>query len=714
MKKILLIAALLPITVTLPAQTDIQTLMAGSESGVLVTRTDGSLNGAVSTTIRGINTFHGSSEVLWVVDGVILGHGLGLNCDAFWNYADGPSTSALNNLGFLSLDDIESIEVLKDASATAIYGSRGAAGVILITTKKVHGERTAVDWHSEMGLTLKGNGNRTAFDHNHYFSVGTSKNRNDYHLSASFRDDRSNVTGEDRKFGTIHLSLDSKANKTLWFGLNTILSIGARNSASGHDDDDSDYRTITNAYISLNLLPSLVWKTDFGFDFRNNSRYIWYGRETAFGAAKNGAAGILSSALFNYNGSSRLGYNVFIASDHHIQASTGFEASGNTDRFNTMNGSDFLSHALRARGLSFTGSKAVIHKRNYTSSHLAAFATACYDWKGLVGIDGVFRADNTRRYDDGAFTTYPAVSAFADLRNLLIKESRFISTLKLELGYGISGGENQLPSSLPVLEGTEILYESVSRLRSSETHLSLDFGIKETVELKATWFERNTSDVLTTWCFGKERGSYGRWVWSDRYEAASFSDSIRNRGIELDLTARPVRRDGLLWTIGANATLLANQVTGLSEESVFPEGNTNTINVYGKPAGMLFGYDTDAAGNRIDHTGDGKIGIEDSILLGRTLPTVFGGVNSALNIGRLSIDARLDFALGHKRMDIEGICRDAGFLRLGRLGIGYDIPLKRGFIRKLGVSVNAWNILAAGPGAVPLPGMVLAGINVGF
>ena len=85
-----------------------------------------------------------------------------------------------------------------------------------------------------------------------------------------------------------------------------------------------------------------------------------------------------------------------------------------------------------------------------------------------------------------------------------------------------------------------------------------------------------------------------------------------------------------------------------------------------------------------------------------------------MNIGRLSIDARLDFALGHSRMDTDGVCRDAGCLRLTRLSVGYDIPLKPGFIRKLVVNASAWNILTAGPGAVSLPGSVMAGINVGF
>jgi TonB-linked SusC/RagA family outer membrane protein len=83
----------------------------GRLSGIMVTNTSGNVEGAVKVRIRGANSINGGNDPLYVCDGVV-------------------------GTGMPPVDEIESIEVLKDASATAIYGSRGANGVILITTKK--------------------------------------------------------------------------------------------------------------------------------------------------------------------------------------------------------------------------------------------------------------------------------------------------------------------------------------------------------------------------------------------------------------------------------------------------------------------------------------------------------------------------------------------------------------------------------------------------
>jgi TonB-dependent starch-binding outer membrane protein SusC len=92
-----------------------QTLQ-GSAAGVLVSAQDGAPDGNAAIRIRGIATIYGSADPLYVVDGVVVG----------------------TNANFLVPNDIASIEVLKDASATAIYGAAGANGVIMITTN--HGK----------------------------------------------------------------------------------------------------------------------------------------------------------------------------------------------------------------------------------------------------------------------------------------------------------------------------------------------------------------------------------------------------------------------------------------------------------------------------------------------------------------------------------------------------------------------------------------------
>ena len=105
--------------------------LSGQVAGLNVTAASGQPGAESSIRIRGGNSVNASNEPLYVVDGFIYykdanNSGTGI----------GAIESSLNPLATINPNDIESIEVLKDVSATAIYGSRGANGVILITTKK--------------------------------------------------------------------------------------------------------------------------------------------------------------------------------------------------------------------------------------------------------------------------------------------------------------------------------------------------------------------------------------------------------------------------------------------------------------------------------------------------------------------------------------------------------------------------------------------------
>jgi len=96
-------------------------LVAGKVAGVQITTNSGEPGGQTSVRIRGGTSVNASNEPLYVIDGMPI---------------DNQAFSGRNPLNFLNPNDIETFTVLKDASATAIYGSRGANGVIIITTKK--------------------------------------------------------------------------------------------------------------------------------------------------------------------------------------------------------------------------------------------------------------------------------------------------------------------------------------------------------------------------------------------------------------------------------------------------------------------------------------------------------------------------------------------------------------------------------------------------
>lgn len=108
-------------------------LLQGKIAGVQVTSGSGEPGAANSVRIRGISSIRAGSDPLYVIDGVPIGGG---DVSAGTSNFGMGEQSARNPLNFINPSDIASIDILKDASATAIYGSRGANGVIIITTKK--------------------------------------------------------------------------------------------------------------------------------------------------------------------------------------------------------------------------------------------------------------------------------------------------------------------------------------------------------------------------------------------------------------------------------------------------------------------------------------------------------------------------------------------------------------------------------------------------
>lgn len=140
-----------------PAQT-LDGAMAGKFAGALVTKSSGAPGGGISVKLRGVTSINGNSQPLYIIDGVYVNNSsiaaAGLN--AVSGAASGGSASNQDNpsnrISDLNPQDIESIEILKGASAAAIYGSRAAAGVVIITTKKGKRGQTKVSFSQDIGF----------------------------------------------------------------------------------------------------------------------------------------------------------------------------------------------------------------------------------------------------------------------------------------------------------------------------------------------------------------------------------------------------------------------------------------------------------------------------------------------------------------------------------------------------------------------------------
>ncbi len=129
-------------------------MMQGRASGVQITQSSSEPGGGMSIRIRGASSINASNEPLYVVDGFPIDNSPSLSAGDATTFSivnTGTNNTPKNPLNSINPADIQSIEILKDASATAIYGSRGANGVVLITTKKGNGEKMSVNYNAYYG-----------------------------------------------------------------------------------------------------------------------------------------------------------------------------------------------------------------------------------------------------------------------------------------------------------------------------------------------------------------------------------------------------------------------------------------------------------------------------------------------------------------------------------------------------------------------------------
>ena len=206
--------------------TSVDKALQGDVAGVQVSSTSGAPGSATDIRIRGIGSISASAAPLWVIDGVIA-----QSSDLSVN------TTTANPLSTLNPDDIESISVLKDAASTAPYGSRGANGVIIVTTKKGKAGKTHFSVVGEFGQ------NSRAFN-------PSNKPEDVHQLQSSFRTSLINAgyatdsTSADQIiFGDFGYPSNYTATNTNWF--NVVSQNGAQSqvnvSMSGGNEKTTVY-----------------------------------------------------------------------------------------------------------------------------------------------------------------------------------------------------------------------------------------------------------------------------------------------------------------------------------------------------------------------------------------------------------------------------------------------------------------------------------------
>ncbi|WP_212004062.1 SusC/RagA family TonB-linked outer membrane protein [Chitinophaga sp. HK235] len=132
-------------------QPSIDKLLQGQVPGMVVMSTSGAPGAVPQIRIRGTSTISGNTQPLWVIDGIILDDPINASVDDIMTNRN----LIASGIGGINVEDIESINVLKDAAATAIYGTKAANGVIVLTSKKGQAGKTRINYSSFVTANMR-------------------------------------------------------------------------------------------------------------------------------------------------------------------------------------------------------------------------------------------------------------------------------------------------------------------------------------------------------------------------------------------------------------------------------------------------------------------------------------------------------------------------------------------------------------------------------
>ncbi|KIQ24976.1 TonB-dependent receptor [Flavobacterium sp. MEB061] len=285
-------------------------LLRGAISGVVVTQSSGRPGASSSVRIRGGNSITAGNEPLYVVDGILI-YNDNNNSSAGVSFAG----ASVNVLSTINPADIESIEVLKDASATAIYGSRGANGVVIITTKKGTKGQDNISYQGYFGVqsvskkldlmnasqwaslrndvqasigqtpsfsaaqieAFKTSGGsdwqsaafvRAAPVQNHQLSFSGGDERSRYAVSAGYFDQEGTVIGSDFKRISLRINYEKNYSQNFKFGVNANYSNSVSNGVGTNSAGGRNPNPLVSVALTAPVVP--IKNEDGSYNVTNN------------------------------------------------------------------------------------------------------------------------------------------------------------------------------------------------------------------------------------------------------------------------------------------------------------------------------------------------------------------------------------------------------------------------------------------------------------
>ncbi len=708
-------------------------VLQGQVAGVEINNNDASPNGNVSIRIRGASSISASSDPLIIVDGL-----------------QGAVLSDVHP------NDISSIQVLKDASATAIYGSRGAGGVIIITTNKgIKGSKPTLKYNTfttiqtirkKLDLLSPGqyaqfiNENRAArslplpfsndeiagFDAgggtdwqdeifrtgisvNHYLNVSGGSDNTSYSISGEFLETKGIVVNTGfRRFSfrpNISMSLNDKLKLNFYSSINlskdnpillntrgqqgspifaafrfsptrpvfnpdgTYSQPGDRGVGPNTEfnplalavepiRDNYSNRLVLNPYIEYELVKGLKASVsgsyqliDDEFNFYNNERII-------NGNNSDREAFITNSKFTSFQNTNNLTYKVDLG-NHNLTLTGVFEQQKSSFNINGGGGRGFSSNSTTYNnlGLAETPVPAFSNVEEQSlESYLGRFNYS-YDDRYLLTFSArsdaasVFAENNKRAF-------FSAVAGAWNISNeKFLVNSKVIDNLKLRGGYGEVGNAAIQPyqslaqlqtgqlfsfNGTTVINGANLSPQAPNPDLKWETSEQFNVGLDLSMfngrfSLTADYYEKNTSDLLLQRTLTQASGFQTQLI---------NAGSVENKGLEILLSAIPVRTKSFEWNSTVIFSKNVNEVTSLDNNETellvggagLPGFQQSIWLEVGQPIGLIRGFEYDGvytsdeellanlygvtpgSPKYVDQNNDGQINNEDIVNIANALP----------------------------------------------------------------------------------------------
>lgn len=653
---------------------DVMQALAGQVAGVEITSGSGLPGSLSSMTVRGIGSMTSSTTPLFVVDGA-------LDVDPY----------------SVNVSDIESIQVLKDAAATAIYGVKGANGVVVITTKKGQGKGT-VSFDTKTGVgflnhapELKGTDwyndcTRSAIVTNNTVTFSKGDETTDIYANLGYQNNQGIITGTgaNRLNGTLNIS--SRINN--WYEIQASAAGSVTNRDSGawesyalgssssspltaldaRTDETRSVKTNFNLINNIKLFKGLTLTVTGNYQTVNDVNNITAGMALKDTDSEAPFAKIYNAKTSKLTNEDYLTYKATLA-DGRLRSEYVLGATVSSmvyeDSFTGAHNlpTDYYGYHNIGLGTAYSPTSSRIADDLYSGW----FRTSQV-WRDKYAVGLSFRADKSSVLGESHKTGfYPSVSAAWTISEEPFFESvkPVVDYLKVRASYGTSGNAVFATSLLKEIAGKDLSGET-----SSQFNLGLDFGFAGgRVSAAVDWYLRNSTDLVL-----ENAGQWGNL------------GELRNSGFEVTVNARTIDTKNFKW----------------NTDLVFSTYNTKVEKLGGaNVSDALFNTEEGQAWRRFYLTsGNGEA------YCGQAAPKFEASLVNTFSVAGLDVLVDINSKFGHKAFLVpegfsgargsEDNLSNAGFARLRTLAVSYDLKHNLfknfSFVKGLRIGVTAENL----------------------